>query len=91
MKKAALEAKTYLKNTGSITFDPLADREKQNIEIAASVDGSWGSPGQTSQNGIVDVCFEETGKVLDVTIKSAFCRQCSKMKGKKRIWRRILH
>ena len=45
MKKAALEAKTYLKNTGSITFDPLADREKQNIEIAASVDGSWGSPG----------------------------------------------
>ena len=28
MKKAALEAKMYLKNTGSITFDPLADIEK---------------------------------------------------------------
>ena len=44
MKKAALEAKMYLKNTGSITFDPLADIEKQNIVIAVSFDGSWGSP-----------------------------------------------
>ena len=40
MKKAALEAKMYLKNTGRITLDPLADIEKQNIEIAVSVDGS---------------------------------------------------
>ena len=83
MKKAALEAKMYLKNNGSTTFDPLADIEKQNIKIAVSVGGSWGSPGWTSQNGIIDVCFEETGKVLDVTIKSAFWRQCSKRKEKK--------
>ena len=40
MKKAAVEAKIYLKNTSSITFDPLADIEKQNIEIAVSFDGS---------------------------------------------------
>ena len=40
MKKAALEAKMYLKNTGRITLDPLADIEKQNVEIAVSVDGS---------------------------------------------------
>ena len=66
IKQAALEAKIYLKNNISITFDPLADIEKQNIEIAVSVDGSWGSPGWTSQNGIIDVCFEETGKVLDL-------------------------
>ena len=83
IKKAALEAKIYLKNTGSITVDPLADIGKQNIEIAVSVDGSWGSRDWTAQNGIVDMCFEETGKVLDVTIKSAPSRQCSKMKGKK--------
>ena len=69
MKKAALEAKMYLKNTGSITFDPLADIEKQNIEIAVSADGSWGSRDWTSQNGIVDVCIE--CKVLDVTVVSA--------------------
>ena len=49
MKKAALEAKMYLKNTGSITCDPLADIEKQNIEIAISVGGSWGSRGWTSE------------------------------------------
>ena len=36
---AALEAKTYLKNPGSIIVDPLADIEKQNIEIAVSADG----------------------------------------------------
>ena len=40
MKKAAVEAKIYLKNTSSITFDPLADIEKENIEIAVSFDGS---------------------------------------------------
>ena len=44
MKKAALEAKMYLKNTSSITFDPLADIEKQNISVSVSVDGFWGSP-----------------------------------------------
>ena len=85
MKKAALEAKMYYKNTGSITLDPSADMVKQNIEIAVSADGSWDSRGWTSQNEIVDVCFEETCKVLDVTIKSAFYRQCSKMKEKKNL------
>ena len=85
MKKAALEAKMYLKNTGSITVDPLADKEKQNIEIAVSDDGSSGSRGWTSQNGIVDLCFEKTGKVVDVTFKSASCLPRSKMKGKKNL------
>ena len=85
MKKAALEAKMYYKNTGSITLDPSADMVKQNIEIAVSADGSRDSRGWTSQNEIVDVCFEETCKVLDVTIKSAFYRQCSKMKEKKNL------
>ena len=75
MNKAALEAKMFLKNTGSIKFDPLDDIEKQNMEIAVSVDDSWGSRGWNSQNGIVDVCFEETGKVLDVAIKSTFSHQ----------------
>lgn len=42
LKKLALETKTYWKNTGSFTVDPLADIEKQNIEVAVSVDGSWG-------------------------------------------------
>ena len=37
MKKAALEAKMYLTNTGSITVDPLADIEKQNIEIYLNI------------------------------------------------------
>ena len=44
-KKTALEAKTYLKNTSSITVDPLADTKMQNIEIAVNIDGSWGSHG----------------------------------------------
>ena len=82
-KKGSCKSQDVLKNTGSITFDPLADMEKKNIEIALSVDGSWGSRGWTSQNRIVDVCFEETGKMQDVLIKSALCRQCSKMKEEK--------
>ena len=87
MKNATLETKTYLKNTGSITVDTLADIEKQNTETAVSVDGSWGLRGWTSQNGVVGVCLEEIDKVLDITLKSASCRQCSKMKGKKNLER----
>ena len=47
----------------------LADTEKQNTEIAVSVNVSRGSVW-ASQNGIADVCFEEIVKLLDVTIKS---------------------
>ena len=31
MKNAALEAKMYLKNIGSITHDPLAYTEEKNV------------------------------------------------------------
>ena len=34
LKKATLQAKTFLKGTGRITVDPLADKEKQNTEMA---------------------------------------------------------
>ena len=33
--------------------------------------------GWSSRDGTVDICFEETGKVLEVIIKSSKRRQCS--------------
>ena len=48
-EKGSFRSQNVLKNTGSITFDSLVDIEKQNIEIAVSVGGSWGSRGWTSE------------------------------------------
>ena len=43
-------------------------------------DGSWNSHGWSSRTGIVNAYFEPTGKVLDVILKSAHCKNCEKKK-----------
>ena len=35
------------------------------------------------ETGIADACFESTGKVLDVLLKSTHCKNCEE---KKNIW-----
>ena len=47
--------------------------------VKAIVDGSWGKRGWSSRNGITDICFEETGKVLDVIHQTSYCKECSTM------------
>ena len=73
MNKAALEE---LKET----------REKKIFEdengIAASGDGSWMKRGFTSLYGIVAMIGHESGKVIDVIIKSAYCKVCELMEKK---------
>ena len=78
MKEATYEAKLYSKRTGQMN-----DLKEKNIEIGVSFDGSWGSRGWSARQGIVDACFEETGKVVDVIFKSSTCRLCSTKKSKK--------
>ena len=58
------------KNLGEIYKKKEALKAKRYFKTA-SVDGSWGSRGWTSHHGIVDVCFEEVGKVIAVTVVSA--------------------
>ena len=78
LKEEAFIVKRYLKTVGQI--DSNIDKKtlrNQVIKISASADGSLGTRGWLSRVGIVDISFEETGKVLIVIIKSSKCRQCS--------------
>ena len=55
------------------------------MNIGVSVDGSWGSRGWISKQGIVDVCFDDTGKALDVILKTSYCKVCKNLKHKREI------
>ena len=55
----------------------------QVIKTGARVDGSWGTREWSSSDGIVDICFEETRKVVAVIIKSSKCWHCKKMSAKR--------
>ena len=81
-KEESLAAKQYMQNTGMLNAD--VDLVEEIVEIAISVDGSWGKRGWSSRNGITDICFEETGKVLGVIHKTSYCKECSTMDEKKK-------
>ena len=83
MKKATIGAKEYMVKNGVLEVPPEADLSKEKMNIGVSVDGSWGSRGWASKQGIVDVCFEDMGKVLDVILKTSYCKVCENLKHKK--------
>lgn len=84
LQQESLNLKIYLREIGKIEDISDAELKDKNVEIAASVDGSWKTRGWSSTAGIVDICSDLTGKVLDVIYKNTKCVQCSKMKEKKR-------
>ena len=85
VKKVAIGAKEYtVKNgTSEVLLEVDLSREKMNIGV--SVDGSWGLRGWPSKQQIVDVCFENTGKVLDVIWKTSYGKVCKNLKHKREI------
>ena len=85
MKKAAIGAKEYIAKNGVSEVPPEADLSKEKMNIGVSVDGSWGSRGWASKQGIVDVCFEDTGKVLDFILKTSYCKVCKNLKHQREI------
>ena len=79
LKLKVHNAKLYLCKTGklNITENELNDH---NVEISASFDESWNTRGWSSGTGIVDACFEPTGKVLDVITKFSHWKICQEKK-----------
>ena len=49
--------------------------KEKTIDIAASFDGSWQKPGNSSLNGIVSAISVPTGNVIDFEVKSKKCKQ----------------
>ena len=78
MNKASIEAKEYLHRNGQIEVLLGTGLLGEIPQIDVSVDGLWGSRGW-----IVDICFEETDKVLDVILKTSLCSVCSSLRSKR--------
>ena len=70
----ALNCKRFLRNTGQIEYLDDEQLAKTVIETNVTVDGSWKTRGWTSRDGIVDVCFDQTGKFPDVIYKTSKCQ-----------------
>ena len=83
MKKATIGGKEYMVKNGVLEVPPETDLSKEKMNIGVSVDGPWGSRGWASKQGIVDVCFKDTGKALDVILKTSYCKVCKNLKNKK--------
>ena len=83
MKKATIGAKEYMVKNRVLKVPPEADLSKRKMNTGVSVDGSWGSRGWASKQGIVGICFEDTGKVLDVILKTSNCKVCKNLKHKR--------
>ena len=81
--KASIEAKEYLHRNGKIEVLPGTGLPGEIPQIDVSVDGAWGSRGWASRQGIVDIWFQEIGKILDVILKTSSCSACSSLKGKR--------
>ena len=85
IKKATIGAKEYIAKNGVSEVPSEADLSKEKMNIGISVDGAWGSRGWASKQGIADVCFEDTGKVLDVILKTSHCKICKNLKHQREI------
>ena len=83
MDKPSLEAMEYLHRNEQIKYLPGTGLSGEICQINFSVDSSWGWRGWSSWQGIVNECFEETDKVLDVILKASLCGVYSSLKSKR--------
>ena len=84
MNKASVEAKEYLHRNGQIEVLSGTGLPGEIPQIDVSVDGSSGSRGWSSWQVVVDICFQQTGKVLDVILKTSLCSVCSSLKSQRK-------
>lgn len=49
-------------------------------DLTVALDGTWQKRGHTSQNGVITATSVDTGKVIDVVIKSKHCRCPKRLK-----------
>ena len=80
MKKGELE----LKNIEPATLHTRKDNLLEEVtEVSVSADGSWHSRGFLLRHGLVNICSEETGKIIDVILKKNYFKTCSNIKAQK--------
>ena len=55
----------------------IGARDSELFDLKVTCDGTWSKWGFTALYGVVVVASWDTGKVLDVELKSIFCSVCS--------------
>lgn len=70
-----------VKKAGTEEKEKTLEAENRGDILTVSGDGSWSKRGFTSRMGIVSVIGKYTNKVLDVAVKSSFCKACELWKG----------
>ena len=80
-KEETAVAKYFTQAQDQLTSQ-LPDEPDTSDEIAASFDDLWNMREWSIKDGIVDMCFEKTRKVIDVVIQISDCPHCKKMKVK---------
>ena len=83
LQKEAINAKKYMMMMKENRIRDDGELKSLVMDIGVSLDGSWNTRGWSARMGIVDVCFEQTGKVLDVIFKNLDCTLCNKKKRQK--------
>lgn len=78
MKKETAVGRCYAQTQDQVT-SPLPDKSHIPVEIAVTFDGTWDTRGWSTNDGIVDFGFKETGKVIDVVIIKLDCPQCKRI------------
>lgn len=72
-----------------VAHKAVAEEKIENINygepediLTVSGDGSWSKRGFSSLIGIVSLIFKHTGKVVDVAVRSSYCKACEWWKKK---------
>lgn len=66
-----------------ITETCKAENVEETSELTVSGDGTWHKRGYTSLFGVFSIIGYYTGKVVDIVVKSSYCKICEYWKTKK--------
>lgn len=58
----------------NLALEEAVQKNENSRDISIALDGTWQKRGHTSLNGVVSATSFDTGKVIDVAVKSKFCR-----------------
>ncbi|GFW80656.1 uncharacterized protein TNCV_3235081 [Trichonephila clavipes] len=73
---------TAVETVATVSMQIVAKETKyvsEHSDISVAIDGTWKKHGHTSFNGAVIATSVDTGKVLDASILSRFCKCSNKM------------
>ena len=83
-------AEESMKSAAQRLIDIIMEKHPDKIDIqndgtvlanvAVSIDGTWQRRGHASKHGVIFLISVETGEVLDYSVKTLYCHECTRHK-----------